>query len=217
MVVRSADDTPATHPRSKSERDIIAAARVLFLARGYDGVSTEEIATAAGVARQTLFNRFKSKDALFRAMVTDHWEQWGRAIPIAATAHEDPVEDHLRAIALSVAAFQDSAEQIQFQRLIISESRRLEWLGPAAYRAGKGPRMAALAAHFSRLHDEGRLQCPNPTIAAWQFIGLIQEFLVWPKVMAMGEDTQAIPPVNTVIDEAVATFMARYRPGDSPR
>ena len=207
-----ADTPPAARPRTNTERDIIAAARSLFLARGYDDVSTAEIAKAAGVARQTLFNRFESKDAVFRAMVADHWEQWGRAVPVTATAHEDPVEDHLRAIALSVVAFQDSAEQIQFQRLIVSESRRLDWLGPAAYRAGKGPRMAALTAHFAQLHREGRLDCAHPGIAAWQFIGLIQEFLVWPKVMAMGEEDGTVPPVETVIAEAIATFMARYAP-----
>ena len=210
MTARSAADS-ADPRQTRSERAILAAARSLFLARGFDDVSTEEIAKAAGVARQTLFNRFKSKDALFRAVITDHWETWGRSGPAAATAHDDPVEEHLRAIALSVAAFQDSPEQIQFQRLIVSESRRLDWLGPAAYRAGKGPRMAALAAHFAQLHAEGRLNCPNPAIAAWQFIGLIQEFLVWPKVMAMGDD-EVIPPVDTVIAEAIATFMARYRP-----
>jgi AcrR family transcriptional regulator len=201
----------ADRRQTRSERAIIAAARTLFLARGYDDVSTEEIAKAAGVARQTLFNRFKSKDAVFRAVIDDHWQQWGRNLPMKAPAHEAPVGDHLRAIALSVAAFQDSTQQIQFQRLIVSESRQFDWLGPAAYRAGKAPRMVALTAHFARLHAEGRLNCPNPGIAAWQFIGLIQEFLVWPKVMATGDD-EAIPPVDIVIAEAIATFMARYRP-----
>lgn len=211
MATPCTNDTLNASPRSKSVRAIIAAARTLFLARGYDDVSTEEIARVAGVARQTLFNRFKSKDAVFRAVVADHWERWGSGVLTAAPAHDDPVEDHLRAVALSIVAFQESTEQIHFQQLIVSESRRLDWLGPAAYRAGKAPRMAALAGHLARLHDEGRLDCPHPAIAAWQFTGLIQEFLVWPKVMATG-DEEAIPPVATVIAEAIATFMARYRP-----
>ena len=206
----SADLTVPTPP-SKSEQAIVAAARALFLEHGYTAVSMEQIARAAGVARQTIFNRFHSKDAVFRAMIADHWTNWGRAAEIEKVLHEAPVEDHLRAIARSVAAFQDDPQQIQFQRLVVAESRHHDWIGPAAYRAGKGPRMKALAAHFGKLHTEGRLHCKHPEIAAWQFIGLVQEFIVWPKVMAMHEPAD-IPSVDTVIDEAVATFMARYAP-----
>ena len=204
-------EPPVPTPPSKSEQAIVAAARALFLERGYTAVSMEQIARAAGVARQTIFNRFHSKDAVFRAMIADHWTNWGRAVEIDKVLHDAPVEDHLRAIARSVAAFQDDPQQIQFQRLVVAESRHHDWIGPAAYRAGKGPRMKALAAHFGQLHKEGRLHCKHPEIAAWQFIGLVQEFIVWPKVMAMHEPAD-IPSVDTVIDEAVATFMARYAP-----
>jgi TetR/AcrR family transcriptional regulator of autoinduction and epiphytic fitness len=195
---------------SQSVNRIIAAARLLFLDRGYDAVSMDEIAKAAGVGRQTVFNRFQSKDAMFRAMVADHWANWGRDVRIETVSHDAPVEQHLRAIANSVVKFQDNPQQIKFQRLIVAETSRLDWIGPAAYRAGKAPRMRAMAAHLTQLHTEGRLNCPNAEIAAWQFIGLIQEFLVWPKVMATGEGE--ILPVDVVIDEAITTFMARYRP-----
>jgi AcrR family transcriptional regulator len=188
----------------------VAAARRLFLDQGYDAVSIDEIAKAADVARQTVFNRFGTKDAVFRAMIADHWDRWGKAAGTAAVAHEEPVEAHLRAIARGIAAFQNDPEQIKFQRLIVGESRRLDWIGPAAFQAGKGPRMRALADHFARLDAEGRLQCPNPMVAAWQFVGLVQEFLVWPRVMDIGKAADALPPADVVIEEAVATFMARY-------
>lgn len=196
--------------RSRSEMEIVAAARALFLEQGYDAVSIDQIAQAAGVARQTVFNRFKTKDAVFRAMVADHWERWGRSTAVNDIGHDAPVEEHLRAIARGIEAFQNDPEQIKFQRLIVGESRRLDWIGPAAYRAGKGPRMAALAAHFARLHSEGRLNCPNPVLAVWQFVGLVQEFLVWPQVMDIGEAAEQLPPASLVIEEAVTTFMARY-------
>lgn len=188
---------------------IVAAARTLFLERGYEAVTIDEIASAAGVSRMTVFNRFKTKDAVFRAMVDDHWQRWGKETRTAAVPHEAPVEDHLRAIALAIVAFQNNPQQLQFQRLIVSESRRLDWIGPAAYRTGKGPHMKQLARHLAKLHEEKRLDCPRADIAAWQFVGLVQEFLVWPKVMAMG-DADTVPLADVVIDEAIATFMARY-------
>ncbi len=197
---------------SRSEIGILAAARRLFLDQGYEAVSIDDIARVAGVARQTVFNRFGSKDAVFRAMVADHWETWGSEVRLEHLEHSEPVEAHLRAVAQAIVAFQENPDQIKFQRLIVGESRRLDWIGPAAFRTGKGPRMKALAAHLETLHREGRLVCPNPMVAAWQFVGLVQEFLVWPKVMDIGDAGDMIPPAATVIEEAIATFMARYGP-----
>ena len=52
---------------------ILDAAQRLFLDDGYDGVSLEQVGRAAGVTRQTVYNRFGSKDAVFRAVIERHW------------------------------------------------------------------------------------------------------------------------------------------------
>ena len=52
---------------------ILRAAKELFLADRYAGVSLERVAERAGVSRQTVYNRFGSKEAVFREMVRDHW------------------------------------------------------------------------------------------------------------------------------------------------
>ena len=57
---------------------------------------------------------------------------------------------------------------------------------------------------------EGVLDCPNVELAALQFLGLIQEALVWPVV------TRTPPPPldpQEVIDSAVDMFLARYATG----
>src|ERR1700685_2138366 len=43
---------------------IICAARDAFLEKGYDGVSMDEVASRAGVAKQTVYTRDASTDAL---------------------------------------------------------------------------------------------------------------------------------------------------------
>ena len=45
---------------------ILSAARAVFLERGAMG-TTSEVAARAGVSEGTIFNRFKSKEMLFRA------------------------------------------------------------------------------------------------------------------------------------------------------
>jgi TetR/AcrR family transcriptional regulator len=54
---------------ARSRQAVIAAATTLFAQRGYDGTSLAEIAQAAGLARATPGYLFKSKAALYRAVL----------------------------------------------------------------------------------------------------------------------------------------------------
>ncbi|UXY32882.1 TetR/AcrR family transcriptional regulator C-terminal domain-containing protein [Streptomyces sp. HUAS TT20] len=54
------------------------------------------------------------------------------------------------------------------------------------------------------------MSCPSPRTAARQFLGLVQEFAVWPKVMAVDAGRTDIPPTDVVIEEAISTFLSRY-------
>jgi len=57
------------------ETRIIAAARQIFLARGFSGATMAMIAREAGVADGTLYTYFENKDALARAVITDFYER----------------------------------------------------------------------------------------------------------------------------------------------
>jgi TetR/AcrR family transcriptional regulator len=52
-------------------RRIESAARRLFASRGYSGTSMAEIATAAGVSKATVFHHYRSKRALYEALLGD--------------------------------------------------------------------------------------------------------------------------------------------------
>ena len=54
--------------RRETHSRIQEAARALFVARGYDGTTLEDIADAANLSRRTLFHYFKSKDDILMSM-----------------------------------------------------------------------------------------------------------------------------------------------------
>jgi AcrR family transcriptional regulator len=61
-----------------SEKNIIGKALVLFSAHGYDGTGIQDITTAAGVTKPTLYYFFGSKDGLFEAV-------WQTSFPLLET------------------------------------------------------------------------------------------------------------------------------------
>ncbi|ANP50797.1 AcrR family transcriptional regulator [Streptomyces griseochromogenes] len=211
--------TSTRRPRAPrpSVGKILEASKVLFLEDGYDGVNLDRVATRAGVARQTVYNQFGSKEALFRATMHHHWQAFGlqdteeRLVPDPAQA--DPA-GFLRRFAEGLLAFIADTDQVAFTRLVVAESRKLPWIAEEFYRLGKQPLVTALTAALLNMADAGRIDCPHPELAAHQFLGLVQEFVIWPQVMAIGPDVVKLPSVDLVVEEAVAMFLSRYaKPG----
>ena len=65
-----------------------AAAAELFLARGFEAVTVEEIALAAGVSRRTFFRYYESKEAVMAERLDRHEEQL--LIELAARPLNEP-------------------------------------------------------------------------------------------------------------------------------
>src|SRR6266566_3235133 len=69
-----------------TRRLLVTAARALFGARGYAGVSTEEIVRAAGVTRGALYHQFRDKAGLFAAVAEEVEPEVERIILLDAPA-----------------------------------------------------------------------------------------------------------------------------------
>src|ERR1700758_5751995 len=71
---------------------VLDAARKLFLERGFEGASIDEIAQAARSGKQTIYARFSNKRQLFTAVVlrdvASKMAQAGSAVPSGATIEE---------------------------------------------------------------------------------------------------------------------------------
>ncbi|MBP3087270.1 TetR/AcrR family transcriptional regulator [Mycolicibacterium fortuitum] len=74
--------------RSEATRSaLVAAARSLFVERGYAGVSTGDIARVAAVTRNALYYHFPTKEAVFRAVYEDVEGRLARRVLPVALAH----------------------------------------------------------------------------------------------------------------------------------
>lgn len=110
--------TPGTaRDRAKAERTdaILAAAAQLFAARGYSGVSLEEIGAAVGVSGPAVYRHFAGKQALLGALlisVSERLVDGGHQVSTAAST----APDRMRAlVAFHVDFALGNAEVIRVQ------------------------------------------------------------------------------------------------------
>jgi AcrR family transcriptional regulator len=76
--------------RARARADIAEAALRLFFDRGFEGVTVDEIVSAAGVSRRTFFRYFETKED---ALLADYPELNARlTVALAATGPDDAVE-----------------------------------------------------------------------------------------------------------------------------
>jgi AcrR family transcriptional regulator len=91
---------------------------VLFAERGVDGVSAEELVTAAGVTRGALYHHFTNKADLFRAV----YERMEAELRDELVARLDTVDDPLIALVTSIGWFLDICERPDVRRIGLVEA-----------------------------------------------------------------------------------------------
>ena len=167
----------------------------------------DELAEEAGVARRTLYNQFASKEDILREMLSRVSTQLGSVLPPGIETQGD-VADVLRLIARAVLAFQAPPEYVGLVRMTVADARQFPWIA-AAFDSILKPYRDRFERYLSYLTTLGVLDCPHPLLAAQQFLGLLNEPTLWPRVL--GQDI-ASPSPDTVVEEAVRMFLLRYRP-----
>jgi AcrR family transcriptional regulator len=102
---------PRRPPREEVRRRVLAAATEVFLERGFQGASVEEIAAAAGFSKGAVYSNFEDKDALFLALADEEFawrlDQLRAALEDAPDAPRVGAEVAGRSMMRALAAHQD--------------------------------------------------------------------------------------------------------------
>jgi AcrR family transcriptional regulator len=143
---------------SRSERTklrIVDAANRLLLEAGYQSVGLEEVAAAAGVSRQTVYDRFGSKAGLLRAMISRGEDQAGLPERLRLVFAQPDGLAMLRAMLDTVAAVDP---KVYAQSRLVYAARLDDPLAAELWNWRLGSRRAGMGAVFKRLAAEDRLR-----------------------------------------------------------
>jgi AcrR family transcriptional regulator len=188
---------------------IITAARDAFLEQGYDAVSMDAVAKRAGVAKQTVYAHFASKESLFLAVVKGEQRRIAIAMPEMPAEGRPAVREVLRDIGQRYIDSVLNSSVISIFRLAVAEANRFPTLGRSIREAGMKQTSANLAGILERAGACGGLIIPDPMIAAAHFLALVRGDLHIHCML----DASFRPPkdqINRQIDAALDCFLARY-------
>lgn len=203
---------PTGRRADRKRRDILRAAREVFLANGYVGASVTDVAEQADASKVTVYRHFADKEGLFVAVVESaiaEAEARSRCM-VDALADSTDVAADLRAFARQHVAVVTQPHLVRMRRMLIAEAERFPALASAWHR--RAPRQAhrTLAAVIRRLAERGVLLVDDPDLAAEHLNYLI---LAAPLDEAMFTARTTPFPRSRLhrwADQAVRVFLAAY-------
>ena len=189
-------------------RDVLQAARELFLAGAYDAVSTDAIAKAAGISKATLYSHFVSKEALFAVMIREECRSIRERMP-EPDLNGDDIAMVLTRIARAHTAILTTTDALSFYRSVVAQTPRFPQLGRIFFEAGPRTLLNRIAGALREAVAAGQLGVTDINRAAAQFMALITGNV--PMTVMLGFP----PPTNEdwerQIEGGVALFLAQYR------
>jgi AcrR family transcriptional regulator len=197
------------------EERILDAAERVFLERGFEGASIDEIAEVARAGKPTIYARFPGKETLFVAVtarkVRELTSVFESIAPTGVT-----LEERLASIATAILHKVLAAETVGLCRASVAEAPRFPDLAASIYRMARERTSEAVAQLLAELPEADQLPgfaADRRTASAHQFRNLV----VLPMLMhaLFGEDLTALrAEIGPHVARTVAFFLAACKQGE---
>jgi TetR/AcrR family transcriptional regulator, mexJK operon transcriptional repressor len=204
--------TMACAPRPPEVRSpkvalILDAAFELFLARGFDAVSTDLIAKTAGVSKATLYAHFTSKEALFSEILLRQCAEFSALVRIPDKYDGDLVGTLCRFALDFISMFQDEHGMAMY-RLIVGEIHRFPQVAFAFDSAGPSEMSCRLVRLLGQVVEHGELEIEDLDLAGEQFMALLTGRILLDH--ALGLPLLPQDEIRRRVEAAIGLFLKGY-------
>ena len=151
---------------------ILCVATELFLQKGYAGASIDQISSLARCSKRTVYDRFLSKERLFKAVISRFGEELVRRAR-QSTEPFDNIENALirlgdRMVELSVAP-----DTVRLYQLIVSECGKLEGIAALIEAVAWRPAMQMVCEVLAEHERRAAISLEDKDFLAKQYVSLV--------------------------------------------
>ena len=160
-----------TKPALDRKRQILTIATQLFSEGGFDKVTVGELAKACGITEPAVYRHFKSKDAIYDAVLDSIAQRFDGTELFESLQSEQDVEALLRRIAEQVISFFGANSDIH--RLLLYSALSDHAKARQVFDITRGRYVHFLKMQFDRLFEAGQIIKKNNEITARCFVGMV--------------------------------------------
>ena len=161
-----------TSPDERREH-ILAVAAEAFALEGYGITSMSTIAARLGGSKATLYKYFSSKEELFQAVMQRKCEAVIGPLEELADASNDPAA-LLHAFGMIFLSRLCQPDALVIHRTVHGEGQRFPEVARTFFAFGPDAAYSVLTPALARFHAAGQIDCPDPRLAAEQFLGMVR-------------------------------------------
>lgn len=191
---------------AKKREAIVRSAAKLFLERGYDSVSINEIIAVVGGSKETIYSNFGNKAKLFEAVV----QQLCSDVTINIdTRPVGTLEEQATRMARSFVAMVLTPQIISFHRLVTSIGREFPEAGRLFYKTGPETVYRIFAEWIALQQQNGRIRADQDP---WRLAILLHDMLIGEQILSWltsaASEKDRARRINQTVELAVSVFLA---------
>jgi TetR/AcrR family transcriptional regulator, mexJK operon transcriptional repressor len=164
---------PTREQAEQRHEELLDRALELFLKRGFEVTTVAAISASVGMAKRSVYARYPTKAALFKASVQRAIEQWIVPIEALRRVESDDLEATLTAVARLRLANATTPAGLKLQRIVNTESYRFPEIFTQAFELGTRPTVDFLADLLRRHMRAGTVSVSKPEVAATAFLSMV--------------------------------------------
>ena len=213
MIVHTGDVTAFTEEelsaRALAKREqILDAAREVFMDRGFEGASVDEIVRVSGVSKPTLYRYFQDKEHLYSAIFTRECDRYAEQMFPPELETADVAEALIQIARFYLERLLSPEAQSAF-RVAVGDAMLFPELARAFYATGPARGVRYLEPLLSTYVARGDLEIDDIPLAAAQFFELCKADQFYKRVFRMTDTTEQ-KEIDRIASAAANVFLRAY-------
>lgn len=203
------NEQPQTRRGFERRQALLICAMQLFLEKGYDAVSLDDVVNYAGGSKTSIYKYFGNKEGLFKAICDYRRDLFFQGVCIPFEQSLVELKTYLTETLIRFYQHIIQTDNIAFLRLVIEQSQRNPELSTHLYSSCTQNMQRTIAEALEKAHRSGHIVCNQPQFSAKIYFGILRD-LEWRVFLGLPEEKKDLR-IHDYIQYSVDMFLKAHQ------